>query len=687
MVDSELNPYLNRELSLLEFHKRVLFQATQKHLPLLERFRFLCISSTNMDEFFEVRVGGLVELIERGVGDAPGIDGRSPRQTKDEVAIHAHEFVKQQYELLNDELLPLLRENGIHVLRRDEWSSGHVKYLKELFERDVLPLLSPIGLDPAHPFPRILNKSLNFIVKLAGKDAFGRNSGAAVVQVPRSLPNIVELPREDPDTPREFVLISSIIHSFMDDLFIGMSVNGCYQFRLTRNSDILLDEEETDDLLRALEGELAYRQYGDEIRLEVADNCPEDLLDFLIQRCEITHQDLYQVNGPVNLNRFSDLFELVKDAPLYFKPFNQNSPKEFKRKGSIFDHLKRRDVLLYHPFDSFGTVIDLIRQAAKDPDVLAIKQTLYRTGNNSAVVDALVQAARSGKEVTVIVELRARFDEQENVILAERLQRYGIHVIYGVVGFKTHAKMMLIARRESNRLRYYVHLGTGNYHQGTTKVYTDYGLLTADRQVGEDVYRIFLQLSSLGKVSKMEALLHAPFTLHKAMMRKIQREIDHAEKGKPARIILKMNSLFETEMVDQLYAASKAGVQVDLIVRGVCQIRPGIEGLSDNICVRSIVGRFLEHSRVFYFQNEEEPELYCASADWMTRNMFHRVETGFPIKNKKIRDRIIDDLNVYLADNTHAWELQGDGSYRLLEAKEDEELVNSQQAMIDQWAG
>ncbi|HEX7762298.1 MAG TPA: polyphosphate kinase 1, partial [Cellvibrio sp.] len=501
-----------------------------------------------------------------------------------------------------NELLPELRAHKINLLRREEWTPEQTQYLKQVFLSDVLPVLSPIGLDPAHPFPRILNKSLNFIVKLDGKDAFGRSSGRAIVQVPRSLPHIIELPQALGKGERNFVFISSIIHFFMAEIFVGMTVIESYQFRLTRNSDIFLDEEETDDLLRAVQGELAYRQYGDEVRLELTDFCPSELEQFLLQRCEIKERDLYRISGPINLNRYSDLFELIKNPQYYFQPFVQAMPKLPKRTNSYFEVLQKQDMLLHHPFDSFQCVVDFLREAAADPNVLAIKQTLYRTGSNSPIVDALVAAAKAGKEVTAIVELRARFDEEQNVALAERLQRYGIHVIYGVVGFKTHAKMILVARRESGKLRYYVHLGTGNYHPRTSKLYTDYGLLTSDKEIGEDVYRIFLQLSSMGKASKMEALLYAPFTLHKGMVKRIRTEKEHAEQGKPARIIAKMNSLYDEELVNELYAASKAGVQIDLIVRGVCQLRPGVPGMSDNIRVRSIIGRFLEHHRVFYFE-------------------------------------------------------------------------------------
>ena len=680
------NAYFNRELSLLEFNKRVLYQAYNRNLPLLERLRFLCIFSTNLDEFFEVRVGGLVEILERNAPPTQGPDGLTQTQTLNEISLRAHELVAEQYRILNGELLPAMREQGIQVLRREEWTEEQAQYLKHIFLSDVLPVLSPIGLDPAHPFPRILNKSLNFIVRLDGKDAFGRNSGRAIVQVPRSLPHIIELPEALSIKGRNFVFISSIIHFFMAEIFVGMTVVESYQFRLTRNSDIFLDEEETDDLLRAVQGELAYRQYGDEVRLEITDTCPAELEQFLLQRCEIKERDLYRINGPVNLNRYADLFDLVKNAAHYFKPFVQAMPKLPKRTNSYFEVLQRQDILLHHPFDSFQCVVDFLREAAADPSVLAIKQTLYRTGSNSPIVDALVAAAKAGKEVTAIVELRARFDEEQNVALAERLQRFGIHVIYGVVGFKTHSKMILVARRETDKLRYYVHLGTGNYHPRTSKIYTDYGLLTSDKDIGEDVYRIFLQLSSMGKASKMEALLYAPFTLHKGMVKRIRTEKEHAEQGRPGRIIAKMNALYDEELVNELYAASQAGVQIDLIVRGVCQLRPGVEGLSENIRVRSIIGRFLEHHRVFYFENNGNPELFCSSADWMLRNMFHRVETCFPIKHKKIRDRIMEDMHLYLADNTHAWLLQGDGTYVPCQIPEGEEPVDAQAILLERWS-
>ncbi|WP_232819325.1 polyphosphate kinase 1 [Saccharospirillum mangrovi] len=675
--------FINRELSLLEFHDRVLSQAENDQIPPLERLRFLCISSTNLDEFFEIRVGGLKERFEAG-STLAGPEGLTPRQQLDQIAERAHQLVNRQYQILNQQLFPLLAEHQIRVIKREDWSEAQTAWLQQFFEHEVLPLLSPIGLDPAHPFPRILNKSLNFIVKLDGKDAFGRNSGQAIVQCPRALPDMIRLPADETQSgPYDFVFLSSIIHYFMDEIFFGMAVKGCYQFRVTRNSDLFVDEEESGDLRRAIEGELVYRQYGDEVRLEVAENCPDELLEFLFKQFEISEIDLYRADGPVNLNRLAALIDFAARPELLYPPFDARIPRVLRRKANMFEAIRKSDILLHHPFDSFLPVVELIRQAAKDPDVLTIKQTLYRTGANSIIVDELVAAAKAGKEVTVIIELLARFDEEANVVLAERLQEYGIHVVYGIVGYKTHAKMLMVARREGDKLRHYVHLGTGNYHPKTAQVYTDYGLMTCNKQIGDDVYRVFLQLTSLGKVSKLDTLFQSPFTLHKTMMRRIEREIENAQAGKTARIILKMNSLYEEQLARKLYEASQAGVQIDLIVRGVCQIRPGLPGVSDNIRVRSIVGRFLEHTRAYCFHNDGDPEVILASADWMSRNMFHRVEIGFPMLTKKLRDKVIKDLELYLADNSQAWELNSDGHYQQCKPGK-AEPVSAQQSLLNE---
>ncbi len=659
--------FFSRELSLLAFNERVLEQAADTEVPLLERLRYLCISSTNLDEFFEIRIAGLKQRLAagelHGETDTPASSAAGTLRT---LSVRAHQLVDRQYQLLNEVLQPALEAEQIRFIRRGDWNAEQEQWLEDFFRNELLPVLSPIGLDPAHPFPRILNKSLNFIVSLEGKDAFGRNSGMAIVQAPRSLPRLIPLPTGIGGSgPYDYVFLSSIIHAFSDQLFPGMEIRGCYQFRVTRNSDLFVDEEEVDDLLHALQGELPARRYGDAVRLEVADNCPPDMARFLARQFHLEEDDIYQVNGPVNLNRLLAIVDLVDRPDLKFPPFTPQLDTSLWQ-GNVFATLRRRDMLLYHPFDSFVPVIDFLRQAARDSKVLAIKMTLYRTGPDSIIVETLASAARAGKEVTVVIELRARFDEEENIAVASRLQEAGAHVVYGVVGYKTHAKMTLVIRREKAGLRHYVHLGTGNYHPKTARVYTDYGLFTSDAAIGDDVRKIFLQLTSLGKVTKLKKLLQSPFTLHSGLSEKIRRETEHAAAGRPARIIIKVNSLVEKTMIRSLYAASQAGVAIQLIVRGMCRLRPGVAGISDNIEVRSIVGRFLEHSRVYYFENDGAPEVYCASADLMERNLYRRVEACFPIEDPQLRQGIIEDLHRYLADNTHAWILQEDGEYRRL---------------------
>ena len=678
--------YFNRELSLLEFNRRVLSQALDENTPLLERLRFLCISSTNMDEFFEIRVSGVKQKAEIGSVQADP-DNMAPQEVLNAIGENAHVLVDEQYHALNDVLIPELEKEKIRFIRRSDWTPEQESWLNRYFENELLPVLSPLGLDPAHPFPRILNKSLCFIVSLKGKDAFGRTGGFAVVQAPRSLPRIIQLPpREKGNGPHDFVFLSSVIHARVDDLFPGMKVTGCYQFRVTRNSDLFVDEEEIDDLLRAVEGELASRRYGAVVRLETADDCPDDLVHFLLSQFNLKPEDHYRANGPVNLNRLSAVCDIVDRPDLKFPGFTPSLPTEFATKKNIFDVIRRKDVLLQHPFQSFLPVIDFLKAAASDPKVLAIKQTLYRTGPESAVVDALVGAAQSGKEVTVVIELRARFDEAENIALANRLQEAGAQVVYGVVGYKTHAKMILVVRREGRSLRHYVHMGTGNYHHRTARLYTDYGLFSADPEIGEDIHNVFLQLTSLGKVSKLNKILQSPFTLHNALLNKINREADNARKGKPARITAKFNSLVEPQLVQACYEASQAGVQIDLIIRGVCILRPGVPGVSDNIRVRSVIGRFLEHTRVYYFENGGEPEVYGASADWMGRNMFRRVEIAFPFETKRLRERVINEVNYYLKDNTQAWSLGEDGKYVLVQPDADETPFNAQSTLLEELA-
>jgi len=674
--------YINRELSHLEFNRRVLLQAEDETIPLLERLRYLYLSSTIMDEFFEVRVAGLKQMAKAGSSQT-GLDNLAPMEVLRTIQNRARELVDKQYQILNQVLLPALADQNIHTIRRSDWTDEQEFWLRDFFHNELLPILSPLGLDPAHPFPRILNKSLNFIVSLTGKDAFGRNSGLAIIHVPRSLPRIIQLPAEETGSgPHDFVFLSSIVHAYADELFHGMTVTGCFQFRLTRNSELFVDEEEVEDLLRAVEGELFSRNYGNSVRLEVADNCPENLVDFLLARFSLTVEDLYMVNGPVNLHRLKDIIEFVDRPELKFPSFTPRLPADLSTGADIFKAIRKDDILLHHPFDSFAPVIEFVRQAAVDPNVLAIKQTLYRTGMDSAIVDSLVTAARGGKEITVVIELRARFDEEANVALATRLQEAGIHVVYGIVNYKTHAKTILVIRREGKDLVNYIHLGTGNYHSRTARLYTDYGLMTCNKEIGEDVHGIFQQLTSLGKVVRHNLLLQSPFTLHKALLHKIQRETDNARQGLSARIILKINAIIEAQLIEALYNASIAGVQIDLVVRGICSLRPGIAGVSDNIRVRSIIGRFLEHTRVYYFENGGKAEIYCSSADLMERNMFRRVEICFPIINRRLHKRIYKNLLYYLKDNTQAWQLMPDGSYSRLSPQNGAKPFSAQMTLL-----
>lgn len=656
---------INRELGILAFQKRVLAQADDPDMPLLERLKFLCIVSSNMDEFFEVRVAGLLEQI-RAQANQRSADGLTPRQQYRAVSDTAHALVARQYELLNDEVIPALAEHGIHFLRRTHWNDIQTAWIKDYFLRELMPVLTPVGLDPSHPFPRVLNKSLNFAVELSGRDAFGRNSGAAVVQAPRALPRVIRMPEEIAGCEYGFVFLSSILHAHVGELFAGMTVEGCYQFRVTRNSDLFVDDEENKNLRETLAGELPQRHFGAAVRLEVADNCSEAMANFLLEQFELDRDALYQVHGPVNLVRLMQVPEWVDRPELKFTPFTPALPARLSKKEDVFDQIRKGDILLHHPFESFQPVIDFIEQAAADPNVVAIRQTVYRTGTDSKLMQALIRAALSGKEVTVVVELLARFDEDTNINWAQRLEEVGAHVVYGVVGHKTHAKLALVIRREDGGLKRYAHLGTGNYHARTARLYTDFGLLTCHEELTQDVNQLFTQITGLGKAGKMKRLWQSPFTLHGEVVAAIEREADNARAGKPAAIVAKMNALLEPRVIAALYAASQAGVKIDLIIRGVCALRPGISGLSDNIRVRSVVGRFLEHTRIFYFKNTDGEELvYLSSADWMDRNFFRRIETCFPILNPKLKKRVIaEGLKPYLRDNVQAWDMQADGSFR-----------------------
>jgi polyphosphate kinase len=663
MNDADLQTpqlYINRELSFLEFNQRVLEQAKDGRIPLLERVKFLCISCANLDEFFEIRVAGLKELQEAGALQV-GPDGLSVAEQLKAIRARAARLIDEQYQVLNDVLMPDLAMNGVVFVSPDSWTEAQARWLEEYFHREVEPVLSPLALDPARPFPKVLNKSLNFAIVVEGEDGFGRNSGLAVVQAPRSLPRLIRLP--DELGSRHFVFLGTIVEAFVSKLFAGMRVRGCYQFRVTRNSDLFVEQEEVDDLLRAVEGELASRRYGDAVRLETPHDCPDEILKFLLEQFALTAEDLYKVSGPVNLNRLMALYDLVDRAELKYAAFTPSVPERLRIGGDIFATIRAGDVLLQHPFQGFGPVTDFIKHAAGDPQVLAIKQTLYRAGSDSAIVGALIDAAQAGKDVTVIIELRARFDEEANIELANKLQEAGAHVMYGVFGFKTHAKLVMVVRREEKGLRRYCHLGTGNYYAKTARLYTDYGLMTADESIGEDIHEIFLQLTGLTRVPRLRKLLHAPFSLHQALTAKIDREAEHARTGKPARIVAKLNALTEPTIIQSLYRASRAGVEIDLIVRGLCCLRPGVPGVSERIRVRSIVGRFLEHSRVYQFENAGAREVYCASADWMDRNLYRRIEVAFPVEAPEFKARVGEDLNLYLADDSQAWVLSSNGEY------------------------
>lgn len=674
--------YINRELSHVQFNIRVLEQALDDSHPLLDRLFFLCIFSKNLDEFYEVRVANLTQQLTFAREQA-GADGMHPQQVLDAIHALCSETVERQYRILNETLLPALAQENIHFLRRRDLTEAQRDWVRGYYEESILPLVSPLGLDPSHPFPRLVNKSLNFIVALEGKDAFGRETGMAIIPAPRSLPRIIRIPDELTDGGDNFIFLSSMIHEYADELFPGMKVKGCYQFRVTRNADLEIDEDTTRDLASALEDELHSRNFGDEMRLEVADNCPDELVEFLLGEFNLKETDLYKVNGPVNLARLMEVIGQISRPDLQYKRFTPGLPKNIKFKKSIFESIREKDTLLLHPYESFTPVVDLLREAAKDPAVKAIKQTLYRTGAKSEIVNALVDAARSGKEVTVVIELRARFDEEENLYLANRLQEAGAVVVYGVVGYKTHAKMMLIVRKEENRFKRYVHLGTGNYHAGNARAYTDYSFLTCNDSIGEDVHTVFQQLTGMGAAQKVRKLFHAPFTLHKNLISMIDRERANAEAGKPALIRMKANGLTEPKLIRALYRASQSGVRIELIIRGMCCLKPGIPGVSENIEVRSIIGRFLEHTRVYHFHNNGKDEIYAGSADLMERNLLNRVETAFPVETNRLKDRMIKELQAYMKDNSQAWVLQADGSYVRCQPADGEDVIKSQSILLE----
>ena len=656
--------YLNRELGLLAFNRRVLAQAEDERTPLLERLRFLCIVSSNLDEFFEIRMAGLKEQI-KARSTVTTTDGKTAHEAYRLVSAEAHAIVAEQYQHLNEIILPALANEGIRFLRRSTWNEAQREWIRNYFTREMVPVLTPIGLDPSHPFPKVLNKSLNFAIELEGKDAFGRSSNAAIVQAPRVLPRVIQLPEELAGCAYGFVFLSSILHEVVNELWIGVKGLDCYQFRATRNSDLFVDEEEVTNLRTKLQGELPQRHFGDAVRLEVAENCSPTMTEFLLAQFGLKPADLYRVNGPVNLVRLMQVPDWVDRPDMKFSPFVPGLPKAVGKGVNIFDSIRKSDVLLHHPYQSFAPVIEFLSQAATDPAVVAIKMTVYRTGTDSVLMESLIRAAQNGKEVTVVVELMARFDEEANISWATKLESVGAHVVYGVVGYKTHAKALLIVRREEGGLKRYAHLGTGNYHPRTARLYSDFGLMTANEEVTNDVSEVFKQLTGLGKARTLKHLWQAPFTLQPNVVAGIRAEMETAKAGGKGRIVAKMNSLLESEVIDALYEASKAGVEIDLIIRGVCALRPGVPGLSENIRVRSIIGRFLEHHRIFYFLAGGKETVYLSSADWMERNFFKRIELAFPILDPKLKKRVITEgLKFYLADNQQGWEMSSQGAYQ-----------------------
>jgi polyphosphate kinase len=679
-------PLSNRELSFLSFDERVLDLASDPEVPLLERLRFLCITSSNLDEFFEIRVAGLKQKIQGGLESA-GLDGLSPSQEMDAINHVTQALVEKQYKLLNDVLIPELVGQDIRFFTRESWSTAMSEWVKSFFISSIAPVLSPLGLDPAHPFPKLTNKCLSFIIDLRGVDAFGRDPGFALVRAPRSLPRVVRMPSEICGVRDGFVFLSSIIHSQIGSLFNGMDPVGVYQFKVTRNSDLYVSEEEVANLRRALESELVQRNFGEAVRLEVAANTPNRIVRYLEKQFRLEREDVYRIDGPVNLNRLLAIPDEIDRPDLKYPSFTPEVAPIYESGVSIFENIALRSpILFHHPFQSYVPVIDLVRQAAADPDVLAIKQTLYRTGHESVFVSSLMEASRAGKDVTVVIELRARFDEAANIELATRLQEAGIQVVYGVVGFKTHAKMLLVVRREKNKLVKYVHVGTGNYHTTTARAYTDISMLTKDKALTEDVHRVFTQLTGLGQALNMKQLVQAPFNLHAFILKRIAHETTIAHNGGKGHVIARMNSLVDPGVIEALYSASSEGVKVDLVIRGICMLKAGVPGLSDNIRVVSVLGRFLEHSRVFWFRNDGKQKLYISSADWMPRNFFNRVEIAVPLEGEALLRIKEECLDVYLRDNTFAWQLNADGKYARIKAGSNERF-SAQQFLMNRYGG
>ena len=669
---------LDRDASILAFNERVLDWAKRPEVPLLERLRYLCIVSSNLDEFFEVRAD--LHMAAYRNSDSKGIYNI---QSFENVYSTARNLVAEQYALYNDVLLPSLQNVGIRMLSHGDRNLAQKKWVQEYFRREVKPLLVPVGLDPAHPFPQVANKSLNFIVQLSGKDAFGRSNDIAIVKVPRVLPRVIPLPAKVAGKDKAFVLLSSVIRAHLSDLFPGREVGQFSQFRVTRNSDLSVDEEEVENLRTALRKGLQHRQYGQALRLEVSESCSEHLSTFLLNQFGLPATALFRAAGPVNLVRLNQLIDLVADESMQFPAYQSTFPKQLSQGGSIFARMQQGDVLIHQPFESFDGVLAFLKEAVEDPNVLAIKQTIYRTGSDPAMLNLLREAVRRGKEVTAVVELKARFDEETNINWAEQLESVGAQVVYGVVGLKTHAKMLLVTRREGRLLKRYGHLSTGNYNPRTAKLYTDLSYLTCDARMTADMDTLFVHLASPSRLGRMNKLLAAPFLLQKKMVEKIESVGKAAAAGLPARIVAKMNSLTDPVLIHALILAGQKGAQIDLIVRGACMLPAGIPGQTDNIRVRSIIGRFLEHSRVFFFEAGDVQDIYLSSADWMTRNMTRRVELAWPVMDLALRQRLVDEcLLAYLHDTRNAWTLEPNGRYQRVEKQG--RKVQSAQALLMQ---
>lgn len=672
--------FLNRELSWLEFNQRVLDEARDPRNPLLERLKFFCIVSSNLDEFFEVRVAGLKQQIESDIVER-SLDGLTASEIFRAVVKRVRRMVEQQYACLRSELLPALGGNGIRILDPGQLDASDAQWVREYYRSQVRPVLTPLAIDPAHPFPQLLNKSLNLIIRLEMLQDGETLKHMAVVQIPRILPRVVKLPRTD--GRMDYIYLGRLIGFHLADLFPGTKILGWWPFRVTRNSELYIDTEETANLLKAVENELHNRRRGDAVRLEVESECPPTIRQALLKTLRLTEDDLYKVDGPLNPVRLMALYEGDHSPELRDAPFVAPVTRALKDRPDIFAAIREQDILMHHPYESFSSVLEFLEQAASDPDVLAIKQTLYRTGGDRRIIGALENAAKSGKQVTAVVELRARFDEANNIQWARHLEDSGVHVVYGLVGYKIHAKATLVVRREGHHIRRYVHLATGNYNPSTARLYTDLGLLTCNPEFGEDVTTLFNLLTGICQYQGMSRLLVAPFELHSRLIKLIQREAENARRGLPARIIAKINSLSEPNVIEALYEAAKAGTKVELIVRGICCLKPGVTGVSDNITVRSIVDRFLEHSRIYYFENACQPEVFISSADWLPRNLFRRIEVAFPILNGVLRERIISEvLGVTLADNVKARILQANGEYFVPPISEDGRQKQSQREFI-----